>query len=112
MKPFGHAGGEHGATGTNAERLALSTSTLVPPFKFVTSDNGIWLWNGSSWIRIDSLIAFRWTGSGIGAAPSATSFPDFVVGVDQDGVASASVYHTIGGNWILTGASVANLYGG
>ena len=56
-----------------------------------------------------------WAGVGLGGAPSATSYWQGAVGIDQNGATVATVYHIveIAGTltWVDTGATVANLYG-
>jgi hypothetical protein len=59
----------------------------------------------------NSLISYFWAGAGTTAAPDASNLPDFVIGVNNGGVASANVYHVIGGAWVDTGSLVSHLYG-
>lgn len=60
----------------------------------------------------NSIICYVWAGSGTTSAPDATNIPNFAVGVNSGGVAAGIVYHVIGGTWVSTTATVANLYGG
>lgn len=59
----------------------------------------------------NSMVSHQWAGAGTTNAPTATGWPDFVVGVNNGGAATANVYWTINGAWVSVGATVANLFG-
>lgn len=59
-----------------------------------------------------SAISHFWSGSGPGSAPPADKLRNGVLGADNNGISTGTVYHIVDGVWISTGATVANLYGG
>lgn len=73
-------------------------------------------WNftdNAAHVRVsNSLVTYYWSGADDTNAPDASGLADFTVGVSADGASTGLVYHVINGNWVDTGATVANLYGG
>jgi len=68
--------------------------------------------NGAASVNVsNALVSYVWSGADDTNAPVATDFPDFTYGVSADGAATGLVYWVIGGAWVATGATVANLHG-